>query len=179
MHPEKHKMKGWVPSGGHLWGGGPRVAPQATNQMTHTKYRSQHRFLRGMKRCPCMFRGRGKPRCTSAKFKAIWAGFILIYSKNLWFIYIFSVICTVFRNHYILLKQISTNFNYIVPSYMVIAIIFVRGSFASVSLLDWNYSTMIILWIILEINSYALTTKSKKNLNITAISRNTTRWITF
>ena len=89
------------------------------------------------------------------------------------FIYIFSVVYTVFRNLYILLKQISTNFNYIVPSYMVIAIIFVRGSFASVSLLDWNYSTMIILWIILEINSYAVISKPKKNLNITTISRNT------
>ena len=88
------------------------------------------------------------------------------------FIYILAVVCTVFRNLYILLKQIQINFNYIVPSYMVIAIIFVRGSFASVSLLDWNYSTMIILWIILEINSYTLTSKPKKNINLTTISNN-------
>ncbi len=68
--------------------------------------------------------------------------------------YILAVILSVFRDLYLLLKNIPLNMNYLVPSYMVIAIIFIRGSFASVSLLDWNYSTMIILWIILEINSY-------------------------
>ena len=66
-----------------------------------------------------------------------------------------------------LLQYPVINYKMVFATNLVLSIILIRGSFASVSLYDWNYSTMIILWLILEIESHTKNEMNNCRNNIT------------